>query len=523
MPRVSDLVEKGAIAATDKTGRVVPIGSEADPGGAYRAVMPWFSEGREVYRRSLILALDLAVSRKLPGATLWVEHALSLGYRCRLENGPSLDSAEICRMLAAGLSEIALEGITFESMIDARSSGRDHPLLEWCGSGGRLDLNCLGASCAFASGPVVPDTSWLDAFELRPEGSGFVLRFPGSADWPAIGEWQERPRLAREFDLEEKHGARLGVRTVSELNSRIEKDGGLEVVAMSHFYQEYRLIEIVMALESMFPGKRIIMIAGPSSSGKTTTTRLLGMFLRAQGFGVKSISVDNYFKNRSETPRDQSGNYDFESLDALETGLFGRHLADLLAGREVKLPRFDFTEGRRIDDLIPVHLLENDFLMIEGIHGLNDALTPGVDPASKYRIYVSALTQLNIDRLTRMSTTDSRLLRRMIRDSRTRGYSAEETIAAWPSVKRGERINIFPYQEMADAMFNSSLPYELPVLKPFAEPLLATVPEGSPAYNTADRLKRLLSFVLPIDASVVPKLSLLREFIGGLLLGEEGH
>lgn len=524
MPSVSDLlVEKGAIAATDRTGRVVPVMSEADPDGEYRAVMPWFSEGREVYRRSLILALDLAVSRKLPGATLWVEHALSLGYRCRLENGPSLDSAEICRVLTAGLSEIASERIRYESMIDARSSGRHHPLAEWCGPGCRLDLNCLESSCAFAPGPVVPDTSWLNAFELRPEGAGFVLRFPGSAEWPAIGEWQDRPRLAREFDLEEKHGARLGVRTVSELNRRIEEDGGLEVVAMSHFYQEYRLIEIVMALESMFPEKRIIMIAGPSSSGKTTTAKLLGMFLRAQGFGVKSISVDNYFKNRSETPRDPAGNYDFESLEALETGLFGRHLADLLAGREVRLPSFDFTNGRRTDDVHPIRLLENDFLLIEGIHGLNDALTPGVDPAKKYRIYVSALTQLNIDRLTRMSTTDSRLLRRMIRDSRTRGYSAEQTISVWPNVKRGERTNIFPYQEMADAMFNSSLPYELPVLKPFAEPLLASVPEGSAAYNTADRLKRLLSMVLPIDASVVPKLSLLREFIGGLLLGEEGH
>ncbi|MGB4082411.1 MAG: nucleoside kinase, partial [Candidatus Fermentibacter daniensis] len=270
----------------------------------------------------------------------------------------------------------------------------------------------------------------------------------------------------------------------------------------------------------MFPRKRVVTIAGPSSSGKTTFTKLLGMSLRAQGFGVESISVDNYFRNREETPRDSNGEMDFECLEALDTELFGRHLSELLAGKEIRLPVFDFKTGHRLDDQIPMRLTPNDFLLIEGIHGLNDSLTPGVDPSCKYRIYASALTQMNIERLTRMSTSDSRLLRRMTRDHRTRGYSAEETIGKWPSVRRGERRHIFPFQEMADAMFNSSLPYELPVLKPFAEPILRSVPEGSPAFDTAHRLLSVLSLVKPIDASVVPRLSLLREFIGGHLLGQ---
>jgi uridine kinase len=232
--------------------------------------------------------------------------------------------------------------------------------------------------------------------------------------------------------------------------------------------------------------------------------------------------VDNYFRHRTETPLDEKGNPDFESLEALETGMFGRDLRNLLEGREVALPEFDFEEGVRHDDVTPMTIEENEFVLIEGIHGLNDALTPGVDPASKYRIYCSALTQLNIDRLTRMSTSDSRLLRRMVRDSFSRGYTAHETISNWPMVRRGERRNIFPFQEQADAIFNSSLPYELPVLKPFAEPLLRLVPEGCPEFGTADRLVRLLDCVKAIDSGIVPRLSLLREFIDGSLFDEEG-
>jgi uridine kinase len=519
--KIRDLVPASSIAAVDARGVVSALEQEAEEGVLYEPVMPWFSEGREVYRRSLILALDVAARRIFPESVLWVEHALSLGYKCRLEKKPEMHSTEICARLTAELAKVIAEDLPYRTGITTGSASYD--LGGPVGSGAEPPSNSLDGSVAFSMGPCVPSTSWLEAFDLRPEGAGFVLRFPGSGSWPGIAAWEERPKLAREFDLQEKHGARLGVRTLAELNARIERDGGLEIVAMSHFYHEYRMMEIVMELESSFPRRRIVTIAGPSSSGKTTFTRLMTLYLRAQGFGVKAISVDNYFKDRDRTPRDSSGRFDFESLDALETDLFGEHISKLMEGEEVRLPRFDFIEGVRHDGMISMSLSSNDFLLIEGIHGLNDALTPGVDPGSKFRIYISALTQLNIDRLTRMSTSDSRLLRRMTRDSRTRGYSAEQTIEAWSSVRRGERLNIFPFQEMADAMFNSALPFELPVLKPFAAPLLASVPEGSPSYNTASRLMRLLEYVKPIDASVVPRLSLMREFIGGLLIGEEGH
>lgn len=526
MASVLDAIEQKhrmrAVAAVDSSGLVVPLTDEAADGASYQAVLPWLSEGREVYRRSLILALDAACRRVFPGSRLWVEHALSLGYKCRLEDRPGISSLEICGALTKALGSIIAGDIPFETGMAGGDAGIAPPdaLGRWWDGSISYRINALEQSTAFGTGPVLPSTGMLDLFELHPLDAGFVLRFPGSLEWPSMAPWEDRPKLAREFDLEEKHGARMRVRNIDELNSRIEEDGGLEVVAMSHFYQEYRLTEIVMALEGMFPMRRVVTIAGPSSSGKTTFTRLLGMSLRAQGFGVKSISVDNYFRNREETPRDSHGEYDFECLEALETDLFGRHLSELLDGRDVLLPVFDFVEGVRRDGQVPMRLLPNEFLLIEGIHGLNDRLTPGVDPSAKYRIYVSALTQMNIDRLTRMSTSDSRLVRRMTRDSRTRGYSGDETIRKWPSVRRGERLHIFPFQEMADAMFNSSLPYELPVLKPFATPILETVPEGSGSYDTARRLLSVFSLVRPIDADVVPRLSLLREFIGGHLLGQ---
>jgi uridine kinase len=520
--KVEDLVEEGSIAARRRDGVVVSLGTEVEsPAELLEHVPASVGEGREVYRRGLILALDLAARRAFPDRRLWVEHSLSLGYRCRLEERPPLPAEEVVATLSRCLSEVVEEAIPFRWLTVGDSVEAPQAcagLARWRRGRRPLRLNVLEDGCAFAMGPAVPDTSWLERWELRPMGRDFVLRFPGSACWPDISPWEPRPKLAREFDLEERHGARMGVRTVDELNSRIREDQGRSVVVMSHFYQTYRLVQIVRALQDRFPQKRLITIAGPSSSGKTTVARLLTTYLRAKGFGAKSVSVDNYFRNRDETPLGPDGRPDFECLEALETELFGRHLGSLLEGEEVALPRFDFHSGRRTDGVTPLRLAETDFLIIEGIHGLNDMMTPGVDPARKFRIYVSALTQLNIDRLTRMSTSDSRLLRRIVRDSACRGYSAAETIRNWPMVRRGERMNIFPFQEQADAMFNSALPYELPVLRNYAVPLLEQVEPGSRAYHTADRLLRLLDLVLPIDAELVPKLSLLREFIGGSLL-----
>lgn len=515
--------QKRAIAFRNSDGIIEPLYPEKSLENL-EVIPPWVSEGREVYRRGLILALDLAVARVFPESTLWVEHSLSLGYRCSLDNGPDIEVEDLVKRLTEELSSVIKQGIPIQNVKlepDGKKSSTDG-LYKWHSGNHVYRMNVLDKSKAFAMGPAAPDTSWLEKWELKPQDGAFVLRFPGSAYWPDIGPWMNRPRLSREYDLEERHISRMRARTISELNTRIEEDGGLELVIMSHFYQNYRIVEIVKSLEENFPRKRVITIAGPSSSGKTTIARLLSTYLRAQGFGARMISVDNYFRNRSETPLDKDGKPDYECLEALETEMFGRDLQLLLHGEEVMLPEFDFHTGERRDAVLPMRLESNEFLLIEGIHGLNDQLTPGVDPGDKFRMYVSALTQLNIDRLTRMSTSDSRLIRRIVRDSTSRGYSAHETIAHWPMVRRGERRYIFPFQEQADAIFNSSLPYELPVLKPFAVPLLKKVPRGCDEYNTANRLLRLFDCVSTIDSSIVPRLSLLREFIEGSLLDEDG-
>lgn len=510
--------KRSAIAVRDTSGLILPL--ERKRG---EPIPPWISEGREVYRRGLILALDLAVKRAYPNWKLWVEHSISLGYRCRIDGMPHGMEAEVCSRLDVELAAIAEESIPIEyrnlSPEETLSLVGEHSLLpRWHEGLDPYKANVLGDSWAFAMGPAVPDTSWLTAWELRPIKESFLLRFPGSNKWPEISQWVESPKLSRELDLEEKHIGRMRVHTVDMLNRRVREDSGRQVVMMSHFYQNRRIVQIVSMLGDAFPEKRIVMIAGPSCSGKTTFTRMLATYLRAQGFGTRMISVDNYFRDRSETPKNKDGSFDFECLGALNTELFGDHVNRLVSGETVKLPVFDFHKGEREDDVNPMTLGDNEFLLIEGIHGLNDSLTPGVDVASKFKIYISALTTLNIDRLTRMSTSDGRLIRRIVRDSFRRGYSANDTILGWPSVRKGERMNIFPYQEQADVMFNSALPYELPVMKPYIVPLLEEVEQGTTAFNDADRLLRLLDCVEPINESVVPRLSILREFIDGLLL-----
>ncbi|MFO8184890.1 MAG: hypothetical protein R6U39_12075 [Candidatus Aegiribacteria sp.] len=519
MNQVNSTLADRTIAYKLGNGRLISLSDRLPEEEVAEEVPAATGEGREVYRRGLILALDQAVKRKFPDSTLWVEHSISLGYRCRLLNRPHMTSDEIVERLSWELNRIVEEALPIETVKYDPDRHGELPeelleLVSWSSGKRSIRGNRLCDSCAFAMGPSVPNTSWLTVWELKPLERDFVLRFPGSRSWPEIDVWVPRRKLNREFDLEEKHIARMGVQDINQLNRRIEEDGGKRLVTMSHFYQTYRMVQIVQQLEEEFPARRIITIAGPSSSGKTTFARLLRTYLVAMGFGARLINVDNYFRNRADTPLDRDGKPDFECLEAIHTEMFGEHLGLLLQGRQIMTPIFDFHTGLRKDSSVPMVLGPRDFLIVEGIHGLNDALTPGVEPELKFRIYASALTQLNIDRITRMSTTDSRLIRRMVRDSTQRGYSAEETILVWPSVKRGERMNIFPFQEQADAMFNSSLPYELPVLKKYAEPLLGKVPGSSPAFHKAVKLLDLLDCVRPIDENIVPITSLLREFIG---------
>jgi len=522
MTKHSKLLTLPAIARVDSTGQIQPL----EPGSRGESIAPDSDEGREVYRRGLILALELACREAFPGARLWVEHAISLGYRCRLEGGSVSSAADAVERIGRCLQGIVDRALPFEYRVlssDEALSLEGEPglLARWHKGTGDYHLNTLEGCSAFAMGPTVPDTSWLSLWELRPLGGSFLLRFPGSGSWPSISPWHERRKLGHELDLEERHLNVMNTQTIDALNRRIRQDGGRELVMMCHFYQNSKMVQIVNQVSDQFPSKRVVMVAGPSSSGKTTFTRMLAAYLGAQGLRARMISVDNYFRNRVDTPKNPDGSFDFECLEALETGLFGKHLKLLLEGAEVRLPRFDFHSGVREDDVEPMRLKDNDILLIEGIHGLNPGMTPGLDHDSKFLVYISALTTLNIDRLTRMSTSDGRLLRRIVRDSFSRGYTASQTIRGWSSVRRGERTHIFPFQEEADLMFNSSLPYELAALKPYAESLLSDVQPGSTDYHTARRLLRLLACVEPIRESMIPRLSIIREFIDGLLLDWE--
>ena len=342
-----------------------------------------------------------------------------------------------------------------------------------------------------------------------------VLMLPDSREPERVPEFQEdRRKLFRVMEESDEWGKMLRVGCVGELNDQITKGNCRDLVLIQEALQEKKIGEIAAAVAGM-PDKKFVMIAGPSSSGKTTFARRLSIQLMAQGMTPHPVSVDDYFVDREHTPRDENGNYNFEALECIDLQKFNDDMTALLEGRTVELPRFNFKTGKREYKGDFITMGPHDILVIEGIHCLNDRMSERLPAANKFKIYISALTQLNVDEHNRIPTTDGRLLRRIVRDARTRGNSAQETIRMWPSVRRGEEENIFPYQEDADVMFNSSLVYELAVLKQYAEPLLFSVPRDSEEYLEAKRLLKFLDYFLGVDSSGVPVNSLIREFIGG--------
>ena len=306
----------------------------------------------------------------------------------------------------------------------------------------------------------------------------------------------------------------LDMHTVGALNEHIAKGSIGEMMLVHEALQEQKITDIVKMIESR-PGIKFVMIAGPSSSGKTTFSHRLSIQLMARGFKPHPIAVDDYFVEREQTPVDENGDYDFEALEAVDVELFNSHMTQLLAGEEVSMPTFNFKMGRKEYNGKTLKLGEDDILVIEGIHCLNDKLSYSLPVESKFKIYISALTQLNVDEHNRVASTDGRLIRRMVRDYRTRGASAKKTLSMWESVRRGEEKNIFPYQEQADVMFNSSLAYEISVLKPYVEPLLFSIGENEPEYYEAKRLLKFLDYFLTCQTEYIPNNSILREFVGG--------
>jgi len=487
-------------------------------------------DGALIYRRSVTFLLEAAFEDLFPNAALTVDHSVvSGGYYCQLMDRPPLSPEELFA-LEKRMRELVQEDHPFERKevplaeailyFKSRNFYDKVRLLKYRQKS-HLVLYSLCEHRDYHHGYMVPSTGYIKWFGLAAFGDGFILRFPRRQ---SPTELLPLPYTNKLLDTFYQYGywlAKLGIRDVGALNTAIEADRIREVILVSEALHEQNIIDIASKIAQNSKRSRIVLIAGPSSSGKTTFSKRLTVQLLALGISPFPLEMDNYFVDREKTPKDEKGEYDYEHLDALNRQLLGNHLSRLIAGEEVQLPRFDFKTGKSILDGGEVVKLDSDQLIIlEGIQGLNPNLLPGIPPESTYRIYASCLTQLNLDRYNRISTTDSRLIRRIVRDSRERGYTAQQTIQRWESVRRGEKRYIFPYQDNADEMFNSALVYELSALKRFVEPLLRQVPYHSAEYIEAKRLLALFEWFLPLDVDLIPDNSIVREFIGGSILKE---
>ena len=363
-------------------------------------------------------------------------------------------------------------------------------------------------------GYMPASTGILKYFDLELYEDGFLIHMPGRKSPKEISEFRPSPKLFKTLEEASDWGKLVSVDTVGALNDAVSHGGITDLILVQEALQEKKIGEIAEQI-AKDRSKKFVMIAGPSSSGKTSFSHRLSIQLRTFGLKPHTIALDNYFKDRADTPKDENGNYDFECLEAIDIELFNQDMTKLLKGERVELPTFNFLVGKREYHGDWRQLGEDDILVIEGIHGLNEKMSYTLPKESKFKIYISALTQLNIDEHNRISTTDGRLIRRMVRDARTRGSSAMQTIAMWPSVRRGEDKYIFPFQEEADVMFNSALIYELAVLKPYAEAILFGIPKDVPEYIEAKRLLKFLDYFIGVSSEEIPKNSLMREFVGG--------
>jgi len=486
--------------------------------------------GQRVYVRSLCMMLYCAVAHEYPGLRLRIEHSISGGYYCRLFEGrvnlPADRMPEVVMRLKEAMRSLVSRNVPFERKerltVDIIGRFREEglndkvELLETIRELYTTYYRLDGVVDSFY-GALAPDTGSIDVFDLVPYKEGFLLLAFDKAN-PSVPSVPVPQEKMYDAYIDYLHfNDVLGIRNVGQLNKAVEQNRSADLINVAEALHDQKIAAIADEITSRYHkgGARIVLIAGPSSSGKTTTTKRLGIYLMTNLLSPRIISLDNYFVNRDVTPRDETGDYDFESLYALDLEQFNADLNALLRGEEVALPTYNFEMGRRMYKGDKMRLDDNSILLIEGIHGLNPELTSAIEERMKYRVYVSALTTLSIDDHNWIPTTDNRLLRRIIRDYKYRGTSAVETIRRWPSVRRGEEKWIFPFQENADSTFNSSLLFELGVMKDYGEAILRDVPNDVPEYAEAYRLRRFLSYFKQIGDRGVPPTSLLREFLGG--------
>lgn len=493
-------------------------------------------DGRRTYLRSLCFVLQNAVRELFPDKVLVIDHSLPSGLYCKVIETRKQEDGR-CRTLALTQEQLAsvksrmqeivsadmpfrkekIDAVTAEKMFEENNQPEKAELQKSLGKF-ICSVYFLDGHADTFHGPLLPSTGYLKVFDLLPFAEGFCLQFPSEGDFSKVIPVKTQSKIAATLAEYSDWCSIIRINGIGALNKAISEGHAVELINLSEALHERKYAAFADQIYERRGQVKAVFIAGPSSSGKTSSSLRIALQCRVLGLVPKVIELDNYFVDREHTPKDSEGNYDFEALEAMDLKLLNRQLNDLFAGKEVELPKFDFKAGRSMPSGKRISLGEKEILIMEGIHALDPAMVPDVDNSKIFRVYASALTSLNVDENNNISTSDNRLLRRMVRDNRVRGITPEETITRWYSVRRGENCNIFPFQENADAAFNSALIYELPMLKYYAEPLLRRIAPSSPAYTEAVRLLKFLDYIValsPDEISAIPPTSIMREFIGG--------
>ena len=493
-------------------------------------------DGRRTYLRSLCFVLQNAVRELFPDKVLVIDHSLPSGLYCKVIETRKQEDGR-CRTLALTQEQLAsvksrmqeivsadmpfrkekIDAVTAEKMFEENNQPEKAELQKSLGKF-ICSVYFLDGHADTFHGPLLPSTGYLKVFDLLPFAEGFCLQFPSEGDFSKVIPVKTQSKIAATLAEYSDWCSIIRINGIGALNKAISEGHAVELINLSEALHERKYSAIADQIYERRGQVKAVFIAGPSSSGKTSSSLRIALQCRVLGLVPKVIELDNYFVDREHTPKDSEGNYDFEALEAMDLKLLNSQLNDLFAGKEVELPKFDFKAGRSMPSGKRISLGEKEILIMEGIHALDPAMVPDVDNSKIFRVYASALTSLNVDENNNISTSDNRLLRRMVRDNRVRGITPEETITRWYSVRRGENCNIFPFQENADAAFNSALIYELPMLKYYAEPLLRRIAPSSPAYTEAVRLLKFLDYIValsPDEISAIPPTSIMREFIGG--------